>query len=277
MIVVHATHGSVGSPDGSTATPAGALVDLDGTVYRGGEPIPGAADGVGTLRDAGTDVLFVTNKAIDSPETCCENLANFGIDCDRDDVVTSASVTASFLRRRHPNRRAYVVGEEPLTTVLADANVPVTSDPTAAEVVVASLDRTLDYDTLAAVLVALDSETPYVATNPDRTCPVADGEIPGAGVTIGAIEGCTGRPPDAVLGKPSETMTTVATRRLDADPGECIVVGDRLETDIAMGNRAGMDTVLVLSGVTDRSDLVASPIEPDHVVDTVDDLDDVLW
>lgn len=267
---------STSSSVAPASNPAGAIIDLDGTVYLGPDPIPGAASGVRALREAGVDVLFVSNKAIGRPAAYREKLRSFGVPCGDGDVVTSASVTAEYLRRHHPDRRAFVVGEEPLRAELRDATVSVTSDPATAEVVVASLDRSLDYETLEDLLAALDGETPYVATNPDRTCPVADGVIPDAGATIGAIEGLTGRRPDVLMGKPSETITTVAARRLGHDPEHCLLVGDRLDTDVAMGARAGMHTALVLSGVTAREDLAGGDVRPDHVIESLADVGTVL-
>ncbi len=257
-------------------TAGGAIVDLDGTVYRGPNPIPGADRGVRTLCEADRDVAFVTNSAIGRPSDYVDKLERAGIPCVSGDVITSGMVTVDYLRLRHPDSRAFVVGEDPLRAELRDADLVVTDDPAAADVVVASLDRSLDYGTLEDLLVALTDETPYVATNPDATCPVADGEIPGAGATIGAIEGLTGRRPDAVMGKPSPVITTVATRRLGHDPADCLLVGDRLDTDVEMGRRAGMETVLVLTGVTDRDDLAESSVEPDHVIDSLADVREVV-
>lgn len=256
--------------------PEGAILDLDGTVYRGDDLLPGADDGVADLRAAGASVLFVTNKPVDRRSEYTAKLDRLGVPCDDGDVITSATVTADFLATHRPDSVSYVVGEEPLREELRAAGLAVTDDPAAATVVVASMDRAFDYATLADALAALDDETLFVATNPDRTCPVADGEIPDAAGMIGAIEGVTGRDLDRLMGKPSETMLRAASRRLGADPGDCLVVGDRLETDIAMGNRAGMTTVLVLTGVTDRGDLADSDVEPDHVVESLGAVGEVV-
>lgn len=254
----------------------GAILDLDGTVYRGDALVPGANDGVATLRDRGTSVTFVTNKPIERRAQYRDKLDRLGVPCETDDVITSATVTADFLARNHPESVSYVVGEEPLREELRSVDLDVTDDPDRATVVVASMDRSFDYETLSDALYALDDETLFVATNPDRTCPVADGEIPDAAGMIGAIEGVTARELDRVMGKPSDAIVETAVERLGSDPDNCLLVGDRLETDIAMGNRVGMTTVLVLSGVTDRTDLESASVQPDHVVESLGVVDEVL-
>ena len=264
-------------------TVEGAVVDLDGTVYRGDSLVEGAAEGVAALRDREASVLFLTNKPIDRRARYRDKLVDLGIPCEEDDLITSATVTADYLARHHPERPVFVVGEEPLREELREGGLAVTDDPDAAGVVVASMDRNFDYDTLSGALAALDDDTPFLATNPDRTCPVADGEIPDAAGMIGAIEGVTDRELDRVLGKPAETTIEAAMGRIaavtgrdDVDPADCVMVGDRVETDIAMGERAGMTTVLVLSGVTDRADLDDADVEPDYVVESLADVDEVL-
>lgn len=266
-------------------TYAGALIDLDGTVYRGDELLPGVADAVAALRRR-MDVLFLSNKAIERRKDYATKLSKMGMETTERDVLNSATITADYLVREFPNGEALVVGERPLVAELEAAGVGVTDSPEDADVVVASMDREFDYETLTDALHALDGdgdeddhrngETAFVATNPDRTCPVESGEIPDAAGMIGAIEGVTGRELDRVLGKPSETTVTAATNVLGASAEECLMIGDRLETDILMGERAGMTTVLVLSGVTDEATVADAAIDPDYVVDSLADIESVL-
>lgn len=256
-------------------TYAGALIDLDGTVYRGDELLPGVADGVAALRRR-TDVLFLSNKSIERRADYATKLSEMGVPTAESDVLNSATITTDYLVREFPNGAALVVGERPLVAELEAAGVGVTDSPDDADVVVASMDREFDYETLTRALHALDEETAFVATNPDRTCPVEGGEIPDAAGMIGAIEGVTGRDLDRVLGKPSETTVTAATNVLDVSADECLMVGDRLETDILMGERAGMTTVLVLSGVTDEAAVENAAIDPDYVVDSLADIESVF-
>jgi HAD superfamily hydrolase (TIGR01450 family) len=199
-----------------------------------------------------------------------------GIEATPDEVVTAGVVTADYLAREYPDDRAYVFGEPSLREVLADADVTITDDPGETDVVVLSLDTGLDYDRFTRLLRAITPETPIVATNPDRTKPGTDGIVPSAGLVIGAVEGMTGRTPDTVAGKPSEVAARFALDRLGVDATECLLVGDRLDTDIQMGTAVGATTVLVRTGVTDDAELHASRIEPDYVLDSIADIGEVL-
>ncbi|QLG60875.1 HAD-IIA family hydrolase [Halorarum salinum] len=232
----------------------GAVLDLDGTVYRGDALVPGAAAAIETLRERGVDVLFFSNKAIERPAAYREKLERLGVPVPADRVVTSATVTATYVAEHHPGERVFLVGEEPLAEELAAAGVSV-GPPADATVVVASMDRSFDYDALSDAMAAMEGADAFYATNPDRTCPVEGGEIPDAAGMIGAVEGVTGRDLDLVLGKPSPVAVEAAMARLGVAPERCLMVGDRLETDVRMGNRAGMRTALVLTGVTDAADL----------------------
>lgn len=254
----------------------GVLMDLDGTVYLGEELIPGADAAISTLRDLDIPVLFVTNKAVERRETYCEKLNALGIPTAPEDVLTSGAMTASYLARNHPGDSIFVVGEDPLREELGQAGLRLTDRPAETEVLLASMDRQFDYRTLTDALHALDDTTTFIATNPDRTCPTETGEIPDCAAMVGAIEGATGHELERVIGKPSQTAIDAAFSRLGVEPASSLMVGDRLSTDVVMGNRAGMTTVLVLSGVTDRETLEESTIEPDYVLDSVADLGAVL-
>ena len=255
---------------------AGALIDMDGTLYRGERAIRDAAAAVDELREAGIAVQFLTNNATKSPRQYVEKLAGMGIDAATDDVVTAGVVTADYLARKHGDDRAYVVGEPGFLGVLDEYGITVTDEPGQADVVVLSLDTRLDYDLFTHVLRAITPETPIVATNPDRTKPGTDGVVPSTGLVIGAVEGMTSRAPDTVAGKPSEVTARFALDRLGVDAAECLLVGDRLDTDIQMGAAVGARTVLVRTGVTDDATLGASRIEPDHVLDSIADIGEVL-
>lgn len=256
----------------------GVILDLDGTVYRGPRLISGADEGVERLRSAGVDLLFLSNKAIQRRESYVEKLRGLGVEVDLDDVLNSASIAADYLAERHPGARVLVVGERPLEAELAAAGLRIADAPEEVDVLLTSMDREFDYATLTDAMVALDADPApaFYATNPDRTCPDEEGEVPDAAGMTGAIEGVTGRKLDRVLGKPSSVTIDVALDRLGVPPSECLIVGDRLDTDIAMGECAGMTTVLVLSGVTDEADLASSSVEPDHVVDSLGEIDDLL-
>jgi HAD superfamily hydrolase (TIGR01457 family) len=255
---------------------AGALVDMDGTLYRGDSPIPGAAEAIETLRAAGLAVQFLTNNPTKSPAEYVEKLAGMGIDATEENVVTAGVVTADYLGRDHADDDLFVVGEPSFVRLLTDAGLAVTDDPEEADVVVLSLDTGIDFQGWTAVLRAVGPETPIVATNPDRTKPGTDGIVPSAGLVIGAVEGMTGRAPDTVAGKPSPVAGRFALDRLGVAAEECLLVGDRLDTDVQLGATVGVTTVLVRTGVTDEAALADAEITPDHAIDSIADIGDVL-
>lgn len=256
----------------------GALVDLDGTVWRGSAPIPGAEAGVRALREAGVPVVFVTNNTGVRPETFADRLDDLGIDLPVEDlaerIVSATTATADYLSETHPDASVFVVGRQTVRDVLADAGLDVVSTGPA-DVVVAAFTRDVSYPLMKETLRAFRSDTLFVATNPDRTTPDEDGIAPGAGYVVGAVEGMTGKDP-LVVGKPSTRLAEMALARLGADPGDCLIVGDRIDTDILMGERAGMETALVLTGTSTRADAEAGEFEPDHVLDSLADVERIL-
>lgn len=255
----------------------GVLFDLDGTVYLGDALIPGAVRTIATLKGRGIGVAYLSNKPIEPRAAYATKLSRLGVPTMPEEVVTSSFVMARWLRREAPGATLFVVGEPPLLEELEVAGFTLSDDPARVDVVVAALDRTFDYCKLSIAMEAIKRGARFVATNPDRTCPVPGGEIPDCAAVIGALEGCTGRRVEAVVGKPSPLMLDVALERLRLAPAECLMVGDRLETDILMGRRAGVPTALVLTGVARREDVDAAPeTTPDLVLESIADLPHVL-
>ena len=253
-----------------------AVLDLDGTVYLGDSLVPGVDTGIRRLRESVGPVRFLTNKAIARRRDYRDKLRRLGIDAELSHVINSGWVTAQYVSDRYPEAEAFVVGEAPLVEEFHDAGVDTTTD-TPGDVVVASMDREFDYEALDIALRTLETgDAPFLATNPDRTCPTESGAIPDAAGMIGAIEGVTGRTVDEVLGKPSPRMIETTLEAIDVDPADCLMVGDRIETDILMGERAGMTTVLVLSGVTDREMIPGAAADPDYVLESLAAVGDVL-
>ncbi|QSW98718.1 HAD-IIA family hydrolase [Haloterrigena alkaliphila] len=253
-----------------------AILDVDGTIVRGEELLPGATDGLRALEDAGIARLLFSNNPTRGSDHYGETLAPHGIDVDPETVLTSATVSAQYLATSYPGERVFLVGSDRLRSILEDATVELTDDPDAAEVVLGSFDSEFTFGTLWEALRALEDGVPFYGTDPDATIPIDDGEIPGSGAILAAMEAVAGREPDAVLGKPSTIAATTAMDRLDAAPERTLVVGDRLNTDIALGERAGTTTALVLTGVTDRADLENAAIQPDHVLESLADVGTLL-
>lgn len=253
-----------------------AIVDLDGTVYRGGSLIEGADRGLRTLRDAGYQIRFVSNSPTASPAVYAEKLVGMGIDAAESQVISSGAVTTEILAERHADDSVFVVGSDGLEDQLRDGGVELTHEPGSGDVLLGSWDPGFDYGDMADVL-QLAADVPFYGTDPDRTYPTEDGGVgPGSGAIIGALEAILDRTPDQVFGKPSMALFEQATAGLDADPADCVVVGDRLTSDIEMGERAGARTVLLRSGVTDSRELEQSDVQPDSVIDGLADIDTVL-
>jgi phosphoglycolate/pyridoxal phosphate phosphatase family enzyme len=248
------------------------MFDLDGTIYLGERLLPGAQAAVAALRAAGRRLCFLSNKPIASRADYAVKLTRLGIPTDVEEVINSSYVLARWLDREPPGARVFVIGEPPLIAELEAAGLKPVEGPEADWVVVA-FDRTFDYRKLDVALQAVTRHgARLVGTNPDRTCPVEDGEIPDAAGMIGAVEGVTGRKVEPIVGKPSPITLAMALERLGLTAAECAIVGDRLETDVAMGKAAGLATILVLTGITRAGDPAIARWQPDHVLASLEDL-----
>ncbi|MEF8819292.1 MAG: HAD-IIA family hydrolase [Haloferacaceae archaeon] len=257
----------------------GVVLDVDGTVLRGSSLVPGARAGLDALAAADTRRLFVSNNPTKAPDAYAERLRAAGVDADADGVVTSGTTTVAYLCEHHPEARALVVGEDGLREQIRTAGLTVVDGEASADavdVVVASIDRDLSYDDLSAALWALQDGAALVGTDPDRTIPTEGRDLPGSGAVVGAVSHVADRTPDAVLGKPSETARRIVRERLGLPPEDCLVVGDRLDTDVALGARAGMETALVLTGVATRADAERADPAPDHVLESLADVAGLL-
>lgn len=259
-------------------TYCGAVLDLDGTIYRGRDLLPGARAAVATLREREIPLCFFSNNPTQTPQAYADRLADLGIDVSPTEIVSAASVTTAYLIREHRSEEIFLVGSPGLRGQLETVGLTLTDEWRDAEVLVASYDREFDYDRLTEALWALDSDTAFVGTDPDVTVPHPNGRtVPGSGAIVHAIAGVAGREPDVVVGKPSAEAVDAVRQTLGVPPEDCLVVGDRLDTDVALGARCGMTTVLVCTGVTSEADLDASddPL-PDHVLPSIGALESLL-
>jgi NagD protein len=250
----------------------GYLCDLDGTVYLSERLIPGAAEAISELRRRGSRFVFMSNKALQPRAVYAEKLQQLGIPVRLDDVINSSFVLAQHLARTAPGARLFVLGERPLLRELAEAGLRIEEDPRYVDYVVASFDRRFEYTKLYIAHQAIKNGAHFIATNADRTCPVEGGDLPDAASVIGAIEGCTGKRLEWVAGKPSRMMVEVGLAQLGVEADDCLVVGDRIETDTLMALEAGADAALVLTGVTDRQRMAQFDYAPTYVLDSIADL-----
>jgi len=249
----------------------GWLLDLDGTVYLGEQLIPGAAEAIAALRGAGRCVAFLSNKPLQTRDDYAAKLTRLGVPAAADEVINSSLVLARHLRALDPGAPVYVIGEPPMQAEMAAHGFEVRNDERVRWVVIA-FDRTFTYAKLNTALQAVRGGARLIATNPDRTCPVEGGEIPDCAGMIAAVEAVTNTKVETIVGKPSPIMLEVALRALGCVAHESVIVGDRVETDIAMGKQLGLATILVLSGVTHSDDPRIAALAPDHVLRSVREL-----
>jgi len=249
----------------------GWLFDLDGTIYVGDRLVPGAAEAIAALRVAGRPVGFLSNKPLETRADYAAKLTRLGIPAAPEDVINSSLVLARHLHVLDPGAPVFVIGEPPMLAEMRAHGFEVRDDERVRWVVIA-FDRTFSYAKLNTALQAVKRGARLIATNPDRTCPVEGGEIPDCAGMIAAVEAVTDTKVEVVVGKPSPIILEVALAHLGLSAGECAIVGDRLETDIVMGKRLGLATVLVLTGITQADDPLLSEIAPDLIVPSLRDL-----
>jgi NagD protein len=247
----------------------GYLFDLDGTIYLGEKLIPGAGETIERLKSLSKKIVYLSNKPLQTRGDYAAKLTRLGIPTQPEEVINSSLVMARWLSREAPGSTIYVIGETPLIEEMVRAGFRVSEKAGEIQYVIASFDRTFDYRKLNIALQAIKKGARFVATNPDQTCPVEGGEIPDCAAMIGAVEGTTGKKVEAVVGKPSDIMIRVAVEYMGLRPQDCILVGDRLETDMVMGKKAGMAAAVVLTGVTTRESLKKSDIQPDFIWESV--------
>lgn len=246
--------------------------DLDGTIYLGGQPLPGALELLAALRRHQVPYLFVTNNSSTSSAAYLHKLAGLGLHPDPAQVLTSNDVA-----RRHllasGMRRPYLLAADEVRLDYADAGLVHEEDEP--DSVLLTFDMTLDFRKLNLATRHIAAGLPYLATHPDVTCPVPDGFLPDTGSFIELFATATGRRPE-VLGKPHQGMIDEITRRLQLPPAQIAFVGDRLTTDILMARDAGFTGVLTMTGVTGPAELDSSELQPDVTVSGMDELKSLL-
>ncbi|UCF62543.1 MAG: HAD family hydrolase [Anaerolineaceae bacterium] len=248
------------------------VIDLDGVVWRGQTALPGAIEFFEMLTKRKLPYVLATNNAATSPEQVNRRLDLMGIAASPEDVLTSGLASAEFLRQELPPRASiYAIGEDPLINALVKAGFSLAQDANDARAVVVGLDRQVSWEQLAEAALAIQAGALFLGTNPDVTFPVERGLVPGNGALLAALETATGVKP-MIIGKPEPHLYLQAIAHLQTGPKHSLAVGDRLETDILGGQRAGMMTALILTGVTQREELLTSPIQPDFVFDDLHQL-----
>ncbi len=250
--------------------PNGYLIDMDGVIYRGSTLIPGADRFIADLQAAKIPFSFLTNNSMRNRLDVTTKLSRLGIDVEERHVFTCAMATARFMARQKANATAFVIGEGGLLSALHRNGIAIVDHHP--DYVVVGETKVLSFELLDAATRMVMAGAQLIATNPDPSCPMADGTIrPGCGAVVAMIETATGRKSLSV-GKPSPVMLSEACKEIGLAPEHVTMIGDTMETDILGGLQMGCRTVLVLSGGTKREDLIRFAYRPDVVVDSIADL-----
>lgn len=246
------------------------LLDMDGTFYLGDELLDGALEFIDVLHRQGRDFLFLTNNSSKDSRQYAEKLTRLGLSISRDKIMTSGEATVMFMQLQSPGARVYVVGTRALENEFYERDFVVTDN--SPDFVVLGFDTTLTYAKLWKLCDLVRAGVPFVATHPDYNCPTDTGFMPDIGATIAFVKASTGREPDLIVGKPNSLMVEQAAGRVGAPASAMCMVGDQLYTDIALGNNAGIPTILVLSGETQADDVAISPFQPNYIFQDIQEI-----
>ncbi|MCW8803765.1 MAG: HAD-IIA family hydrolase [Ignavibacteriaceae bacterium] len=225
------------------------IFDLDGTIYRGEHLIPRADEVINQLKSIGKKIVFVSNKTTGTAKDYHNLLKNWGLNIEEDEIINSTVVVSNYLRQNFNGEKFFAIGEDSFINEIEKSGLKYSYVPEEINIILITLDRTLNYQKLEIAARALENGARFFAANIDDTCPVDNGEVIDAGSTISALEKRTHRKLELHFGKPSEFMFNEIKNRLQFIPPKTLLIGDRLETDIKMGNAFGIDTVLVHTGV----------------------------
>jgi 4-nitrophenyl phosphatase len=240
----------------------GFLLDMDGTFYLSDRLLEGALRFIDLLREQKKEFLFLTNNSSKHRRQYAEKISRLGLPISEEFVLTSGEATALYLKSQHPRARLFVVGTPSLEEEFRQHGFRlVEQEP---DYLVLGFDTTLTYQKLWTLCDFVRAGIPYIATHPDFNCPTESGWMPDVGAMIAFVKAATGREPDLVVGKPNRLIVDAAAAKMNLPVDQLAMIGDRLYTDIALGQSSGILTVLVLSGETKIEDLTDSPFQPDY-------------
>ena len=250
------------------------IVDMDGTFYLGDSLLPGALHFADAIRHSGRRFFFFTNNSSHNEAECLERLQRIGYPAQPGSVIISSHVTIDFLQRNRPGKSVYLLGNEKLTGDFLAAGIEL--NDTEPDIVVLGFDTTLSYEKIEKAAAFLAAGKEYIATHPDDNCPMAHGFMPDVGSFMALFRQSTGRMPDLIMGKPYGYTVDYVTHRIGCKRNEIAFVGDRVQTDIAIGMRNGLKTALVFTGVTSPKHYQSSGIRASAVFENIGELGDVL-
>lgn len=246
----------------------GYLIDLDGTMYRGSERIEAASDFIKALVEKNIPHLFVTNNSSKRPDQVAEKLNDFDIPAKEEQVYTTSMATASFIKQQNHQARVYVIGEEGLYYALQKEGLTIVEEDS--DYVVFGIDRDITYDKLGKACLNVRNGATFISTNGDIAIPTEKGMLPGNGSLTSVVTVSTGVKP-TFIGKPESVIMEQALQKLGLNKEETLMVGDNYHTDILAGMNAGLDTLLVHTGVTTKEHLASYERLPNHTIDSLQD------
>lgn len=247
----------------------GFICDMDGVIYKGNSLLPGVPEFVDFLYRENKKFLFLTNSSERSPRELKQKLARMGLDVSEDHFYTSALATARFIRHQAPGCTAFVIGAPGLVSALYDSGITMNDvDP---DYVIVGEPSSYNYEMICRAVEYVNKGARLIGTNADTTCPGERGILPACGSLVAPIELATGKKA-YFMGKPNPLMMRTGLKMLGVHSGDAVMIGDRMDTDIVVGMESGLDTVLVLSGVTSRQDIENFPYRPTYVLNGVGDI-----
>lgn len=249
--------------------PKSILSDMDGVLVRGRTVIPGAVEFVQRLKDEGRKFMVLTNNSIYPPAILAYRLSRIGLEVPIESIHTSALATAQFLHTQRPGGTAYLIGEEGLREALEDVHYHITDE--SPDYVVLGETNDYNFDRITHAIRLILGGARFIATNPDVTGPSEEGIVPATGAVAKLIETATGISP-YFIGKPNPLMIRTALKRLGEHSQNTIMIGDRMDTDVLIGIESGLETVLVLTGVSTRESVALFPYQPTRIVDSIADV-----
>lgn len=255
------------------------IFDMDGTIYLGGIPFPFAISFIKNLRASGKKVLFFTNNASHTTPFYMKKLSRLGFEPSEDEIMTSGDVTLEFLKRHRAGKSVYIVGTDELCEEYAAKGIDLLKgDEPSADVVITSFDTSLTYAKLDNACRFIRGGAEYLSTHPDMNCPTETGFIPDSGAIAAFCTASTGKTP-TYFGKPYKETVEMIAEATGYSNSEMCIFGDRLYTDIALGKKFGVTSVLVLSGETKQADVDAADVsdKPDFVFNSLDDVNKALF
>lgn len=252
--------------------PKAFIFDLDGTIYIGDKRIEGADKVLESIRKTNLPIRFVTNNPRFSREVYTEKLNNMGVQADIEEIITSSWLTANYLNKKPLYGKIFAIGEKQLISELKEMNINLVrvggEDP---DTILVSFDTTLTYEKLQFAYYHLTNGANFIATNPDMICPTLEGGLLDAGVIISALESATDRKVEQIIGKPSSLLGKLLVDNLGVSAKECVIIGDRLNTDISLGKKTGMKTVWI------NSSNIKHPKDTENIPDlTINKIEDLL-